>query len=198
MLKVKQIINDIFTSNTYVLFDGDYEYCWLIDIGDFNKVASVLPQNVEVKGVFLTHSHFDHIYGLNALHKAFPKSKVYTSDYGIEALYNDKKNLSLYHESSFVFEGTDVITLREGDTVELYPDITLNVYATPGHCHSCLTYYLNNWVFTGDSYIPNVKVVTKLPKGNRELSKLSVDRILQLSQGKIICPGHGRMMKNNK
>lgn len=65
MLQVKQIVNSIFTSNTYVLFDDDYDYCWLVDIGDFNKVADVLPPGVEIRGVFLTHSHFDHIYGLN-------------------------------------------------------------------------------------------------------------------------------------
>lgn len=191
MLQVKQIVNDIFTSNTYMLFDDDYDYCWLVDIGDFNKVADVLPSGIEIRGVFLTHSHFDHIYGLNALHKAFPQCKVYTSAYGREALYNDKKNFSKYHEASFKYEGTDIVEISDGDSIELYPDTILNIYATPGHCPSCLTYSIGGWVFTGDSYIPGVKVVTKLPKGDRELSKRSVDKILQLAQNKKICPGHG-------
>ena len=194
MLQVKQIVNSIFTSNTYVLFDDDYDYCWLVDIGDFNKVADVLPPGVEIRGVFLTHSHFDHIYGLNALHKAFPQSKVYTSAYGREALYNDKKNFSLYHETSFVFESKEVSVIGEGDKVEIYPGLTLTAFATPGHCPSCLTYSVASWLFTGDSYIPGIKVVTKLRNGDRQQAKESKNRILQLAEGKVICPGHGEMV----
>lgn len=44
----------------------------------------------------------------------------------------------------------------------------LYVIETPGHCPSCLTYYTDNYIFTGDSYIPNVKVVTKLPYGDKK------------------------------
>ena len=194
MLQVKQIVNQIFTSNTYILFDDAYDYCWLIDIGDFNRVADVLPPSVEIRGVFLTHSHFDHIYGANALYKAYPQCHVFTSDYGREALYSDKKNFSLYHESSFVFEGKDVSILKDGDIVEIYPGKSLAVYATPGHCQSCLTYMVGAWVFTGDSYIPGVKVVTVLPKSDRTLAKQSKDRIFQLAEGKTICPGHGDMV----
>ena len=72
MLQVTQIVNSVFTSNTYLVFDDEYDYCWLVDIGDYDKVADVLPIGMEVRGVFLTHSHFDHIYGANALYRAFP------------------------------------------------------------------------------------------------------------------------------
>lgn len=194
MLQVKRIINDIFTSNTYIVWDDEYDYCWLVDIGDFQKVTDALPPNTEIRGVFLTHGHFDHIYGANALYKAFPQCRVFTSDYGREALYSDKKNFSLYHESSFVFEGKDVSILKDGDIVEIYPGKSLAVYATPGHCQSCLTYMVGAWVFTGDSYILGVKVVTVLPKSDRTLAKQSKDMILQLAEGKTICPGHGDMV----
>jgi hypothetical protein len=43
MLQVKQIVNNIFTSNTWMLFDDSYDYCWLVDIGDYEKVADTLP-----------------------------------------------------------------------------------------------------------------------------------------------------------
>ena len=81
--------------------------------------------------------------------------------------------------------------LYDSDNIEIYPGIFLTAYETPGHCPSCLTYVLNNWVFTGDSFIFRVKVVTKLPKGDRFLAKESLEKIMSFSQGKMICPGHG-------
>ncbi|MBR6438141.1 MAG: MBL fold metallo-hydrolase [Bacteroidales bacterium] len=194
MLQVKQIVNNIFTSNTYLLFDDDYDYCWLIDIGDFEKVANAIPSGVEVRGVFLTHTHFDHTYGINVLHKAYPNCCVYTAEYGKVALYDEKKNFSRYHEAPFVYEGTDVAVLQDNEKVEIYPGLFITAIATPGHCPSCLTYVLNDWIFTGDSYIPNVKVVTKLPNGDRKQAKQSRDIILQMALGKNICPGHGEIV----
>lgn len=191
MLQVKRIVNNIFTSNTYILFDDDYDYCWLVDIGDFQKVADALPPKVEIKGVFLTHTHFDHIYGLNILHESHPECRVYTTEYGKKALCDDKKNFSKYHEASFVYDGDDVEVLNEGNQLEIFPGTNLAVYATPGHCPSCLTYVVENWIFTGDAYIPGVKVVTKLPGGDRMLAKQSIERILSLSEGKRLLAGHG-------
>ena len=198
MLQVKQIVNNIFTSNTWLLFDDCYDYCWLVDIGDYEKVADALPPGMEVRGLLLTHTHFDHTYGINALHEAYPECRVYTAEYGKTALYDDKKNFSKYHEASFTYNGNDVEVLNDGEQIEIYPGTILTTYATPGHCPSCLTYVLKNWIFTGDAYIPGVKVVTKLPMGDRNHAKQSIERIRALATNKIICPGHGSILKNER
>ena len=69
----------------------------------------------------------------------------------------------------------------------------MTAYETPGHCPSCLTYVLDNWIFTGDAYIPGVKVVTKLPHGDKILAKQSAERILNMAKSKNMCPGHGEI-----
>ena len=33
-MNISQHINSIFNSNTYLIEDKSYDYCWLIDIGD--------------------------------------------------------------------------------------------------------------------------------------------------------------------
>ena len=174
-----------------MLFDDCYDYCWLVDIGDYEKVADALPSGIEVKGLLLTHTHFDHTYGINKLHEAHPECRVYTAEYGKIALYDEKKNFSKYHEASFIFNGNDVEVLNEGDQLEIYPGMILTTFATPGHCPSCLTFVVGDFIFTGDAYIPGVKVVTKLPMGDRKLAAESIERIMNLAEGMKICPGHG-------
>lgn len=91
-----------------------------------------------------------------------------------------------------MYNGDNVKVLHDGDTVALFEDAELYVMATPGHCPSCLTFYTENYVFTGDSYIPEVPVVTKLPKGNRALAEASKEKILMLSIVRKIMAGHDK------
>ena len=83
-----------------------------------------------------------------------------------------------------------MIIISEGERIELFDDTFINILETPGHCQSCLTYYTNHHIFTGDSYIPGAKVVTTLPKGNKTQANISLQRILELSKDRIICAGH--------
>ena len=64
---------------------------------------------------------------------------------------------------------------------------------TPGHDWSCMSYYTNDVIFTGDSYIPNTKVVTSFPKSNKIEAQISLDKILDLSKTRHVYPGHGEV-----
>ena len=183
------VINSFFTSCTYV-FDSEKGVCWQVDCGDVEPLLSLL-RGKELKGVFLTHAHFDHIYGLNELLKQFPDTLVYTNECGKETLLDARKNMSLYHETPFVFEYPDNIRIiNDGDIIEFSDNLITKVIATPGHHPSCLTYIIGDAIFTGDSYIPGIKVVTNLPMGNKKRAQESIDKILAMSEGRTIYPGH--------
>ena len=192
MLQVKQIVNRVFSSNTFVLSDDEFKSCFLVDVGDVDKVIGILPEGAIIKGVLLTHTHFDHIYGINELYRRFPEVIVYTSEYGKEALYSAKKNFSFYHESLIIYEGNNIVVLHERDEIELGFEEKLKVLETPGHCPSCLTYYNDDIIFTGDSFIPGVPVVTKLPKGNRGDAEVSVGKINEFAKTRTILAGHDK------
>lgn len=196
MLQLKKIVGSIFSSNIFLLSDGNTSDYWIIDIGDFEALKTKLPQNAQVKGIFLTHGHFDHLADINNLYNNFPELLIYTSEYGVEQLLSDKKNFSFYHEKSTIFSGSkeSIVVLNNNDKIKLFDDIYLNVITTPGHCPSCLTYYTDNYIFTGDSYIPDIKVVTNLPKGNKIQAQESVEKIKALMGNRTICPGHGEMI----
>ncbi|GHV74494.1 MBL fold metallo-hydrolase [Spirochaetia bacterium] len=192
--------NSIATSITYILFISDSDSAWLIDCGDVDTVITWAEKNKKIiSGVFLTHTHFDHIYGLNGLKKAFPECKVYTSMEGIKGLYNPKLNMSfyfsaLYHDTvgTFVFEYENVYQLRESDVVELGQNINMEVFETPGHDNSCLTYKIDNYLFTGDSYIPGIRIIANFPKSNKKDAEESLKKILDLEKkyDLIINAGH--------
>lgn len=176
---IEKHINSLFSSITYEFRD------LLIDPGDvwdgFSNISKVL----------LTHAHFDHIYGLNELMKISPEAKVYTNEFGREMLLNTRKNLSFYHETPFVFEhpGTIVI-VNDGDEIEIGNGQIAKALFTPGHNRSCITWIIDDAIFTGDSYIPGIKTVTNLPRGNKVQAIESENLIKRLAIGKIIYPGH--------
>ena len=159
---------------------------------------------LNVKGVLLTHTHYDHIYGLNSLLKKFPNAVVLYECIWQKrsSITEDKFLLGITKEvEDFILSKSDnVRVIEEGDKITLYDDAYIEVFTTLGHDESCLTYMINNNFFTGDSYIPGLKVVTTFPYSNKEKVLLSKQRIISLSHDCNIYPGHGPiyMRKKNK
>ena len=191
-IAMRRFVGSLFSANSYFL-DVE-ERGWFVDAVDLSVF-----EGETVQGVFVTHSHFDHIYGLNGLLERFPSMVVYTSAHGKEGLYSDKLNFSHYHESSFIFQGKNVVVLKEGDRVSLGNGLEIEVLETPGHAPGCLCYKLGNYLFTGDSFIPGVPTVTKLRGGNKEASLASLGKIRRnITNETIVCPGHGEMVSGKE
>ena len=163
-----------------------------MDIGDVEPVVKFLQEkNLTVEGVLLTHAHFDHIYGLEALVEHYPQCKVYVTEYARRALASDKLNMSRYHGTPINYEKENVVVVHEGDSMTLFDgEPAMVFYETPGHNPGCLTMVMGDIIFTGDAYIPGVGANTRLPRADKELAKLSLERILKLAEGKTILSGH--------
>jgi len=187
-MTVERVVCKLYASNIYVLEDVHADYCWLVDIGEKNFVV---PSGKRVKGVFITHTHIDHIQGLNDLLEQCPDCIIYVNEVGREGLFDDKVNLTFYHEEPLCFVGGDVRIVKEGDIIGLFEGVEMEVFETPGHHPSCVCYKDQNYLFTGDSYIPGVSVVTKLKGGNRLEARNSEARIKSMiNEYTLLCPGH--------
>ena len=185
LLQAEKILNSFFSSCTWVL-DGR---C-VVDCGDAEPLLHMMRQDAS-HAALLTHGHFDHIYGLNDLCRCFPDTRVYCSEWTRQQLLNAKLNLSFYHETPFEFAYPErIVVVDDGDTVDLCDGLKVTALATPGHTPGCMTWMTDDALFTGDAYIPGVKVVTNLPHGNKRLAANSVERILSLADTRTICPGH--------
>ena len=191
-MQVTKIVNDIFKSNTYILEDDSSASVWLVDCGDTDNMIPLLHSK-QIDGVLLTHAHFDHIYGLNKLLTIYPECRIITNHYGREGLLSAKKNISCFHETPFVLnEKENIIVIEDGIEVNI-GFTSAKAFFTPGHSESCISYIINDYLFSGDSYIPGAKVVTNFPGADKFKAAFSMELIKSLVLNKTLCPGHGEM-----
>lgn len=189
---VKVFTDSYFNSTTNIIIPDGSRFVWLVDCGeDENVLNFVREKNFTIEGILLTHGHFDHIFGLNTIMRNFPEAKVYTSESGSKIIGDSRKNMSYYWGNPLVFTFPDsVIIVKDGDEVSLDNNLTAKAIYTPGHNPSCITWVVGDAVFTGDAYIPGVKIVTNLPGGNKIQAEESLSLIHSLSAGRTIFPGH--------
>ena len=181
-----------FTSNTYLIASQLFpETVHLVDIGNSEEVLNALDPHQKIKSIFLTHAHYDHIYGINEIVEKFPDCIIYCSEYTLEGLRSEKLNLSFYHDHPTIYRGENVEIVKENTSLELYPEFSFLVLETPGHNKGCLSFVFKGGIFTGDSLIPGVPIVTKLKSGHKLDAVKSVHKIQRSCKPTdILYPGH--------
>lgn len=184
-MNITRIENELLQSASY-LFDG-----YLVDCGDSDKIIEAL-EGTELIGIFLTHCHQDHIYGIEKVLTRYPHAKVYCSQKTWEGLKDVKLNLSyIIPEHSFCFTQDENVVVLNGD-VQMIDSMKVEVISTPGHSEDCLSFIINDCIFTGDSYIPFAKVFTKWPTSNKALALENEAKLKELikARGLNVYPGH--------
>ena len=74
-MRVESVTCGIINNKNYFIIDGDE--CLVVDISDFAAVDKFIQENnLKVKGVLLTHSHWDHLMGVEEFLKKY-NTKVY-------------------------------------------------------------------------------------------------------------------------
>lgn len=200
MIKIKQYLNKTFSSNSYLLWKNGEKDCVLVDCGDTKQIiADIHNLELNLVSVFLSHSHFDHIYGLNELLSVFPLVKIFTTEFGHEALLSKKLNLSKYYQTSFELYDPSAIYVIETNCNSMPVwDLDMKIIHVPGHNPSCLAYCIDKYLFSGDAFIPGVKVATNLPNADKTLALVNYGKLKQLSTGYVVCPGHGTIEMGSK
>ena len=190
MVKIRKFINSVFNSNSYIIYEENKGI--IIDIGDFEPVINFIKKhNLNIQALFITHTHYDHIYGIKKFLKSFPNIPVYTSYFGKKAFCKSNWNFSRYHDDPLEIDSQEIRIINGEASIIVLDNYEIRVIETPGHDKSCLTYRIGDFLFTGDSYIPGVKVIASFPNSNKGEAKMWYAQLQKMACDYLICPGHG-------
>lgn len=87
-----------------------------------------------------------------------------------------------------------VDTLEDGQTLDLGEGVKVQIFATPGHSVDSLCYYIEEEgvLFTGDTLLGSSTTTVSDLASYRK----SLQRLLDLPNLKVICPGHGKIVND--
>ncbi len=122
-----------FDNYAYIIICEKSGTAAIVDPAEYYPVYTALQkQGVQLKAIFCTHHHTDHIGGLEEFLAEDPSLQV----------YGFKDDASRIAELNVMLEGNDVIRLGQTEG---------RVIHTPGHTSGSVCYHFDNHLFTGDT-----------------------------------------------
>lgn len=161
---------------SYIIVDKRSNHAIIIDPSwDLERVTNKLQElNVELKGILLTHSHYDHTNLVNPLLDRF-NPQVYMGCDEIEYYSFKCRNLN---------DVKDLDIIRFGDT-------DIKCIFTPGHTVGSMCYLLSDSMFTGDTIFIEGCGICSGNGGDPEKMFESVQRVKKIVNPYVrIYPGH--------
>ena len=197
-MKIKQIQNNPFQENTYVVWDEASMEAAIVDCGalfpeeEAKIEAFVSDNNLKVKYILNTHLHLDHCFG-----NAWAAER-----YGIlpMAHKDDETLLARMGEQARMFGlPFEVKTEKLGgylndNDVLMLGENRIEVIHTPGHSRGGLCFYIPSagWLISGDSLFEGSIGRTDLEGGSyATLIKSITERLMTLPEETVVYPGHG-------
>lgn len=196
---IKQFINNPIPSNCFVIYDSVKKgSCIVVDPGteDMEEVQVwLLQQELTPEYIILTHEHFDHIWGCDALYNKY-NCKIICSKNCADAIKDSKKNLSLFYNQKGFEIKQECIRIEDINYKLDWRNYAITFFSTGGHTDAGICFTIDKYVFTGDTLIKNEKTITKLKTGSKEELLRSLNIIQKLKGNKyIICAGHGELFE---
>jgi hydroxyacylglutathione hydrolase len=161
--------------NCYLVWDEVSREAALFDTGlEATPTLQLIAENqLQLRHIFITHSHEDHVAELDTLRAQFPKARLHFSSPTAPV---DQRNRA----TDFLHLGSLRLTHRD----------------TPGHAPDGVTYIIGTW----PDDAPHVAIVGdaifagSIGRGNQswELARQKVrEQIFSLPPETLLCPGHG-------
>ena len=191
-LKIETWIGD--ATNCYIVQDENSKETMVIDpAGDVDKIVEMLDiLQANLKYIYLTHCHGDHIGGVKELKQRYG-GQVVAQRLAAENLLNPNINLTFYIGSEGLTVETDA-RVDDNDLLHL-GDLEFKVIHTPGHTSGGSALYCEEekLLFSGDTLFRGTWGRTDVPTGDFEAVINSITKkLMVLPDETIVYPGHGK------
>jgi len=164
----------------------------VVDPGDEPEriLRFIKDLNVRPTEIIATHTHFDHVLGVNGVRKTTKTPFLIHRD--------DLPMLESMQSRVRQFMGFEVPPppkvdgyLKDGELLKL-GDETIRVLHTPGHSTGSISLAGDGYVLTGDALFNQSIGRTDLPGGDLDTLVHSIrERLFRLDDETIVYPGHG-------
>lgn len=202
-IKIGRMVMGVCQTNCYFLYREGQEECVVADPADAgNDIYRALDKNgFRVAGILLTHGHFDHIWGLDALRSAACSAgeaeglaepvKAYACE--AERVLLKDASLNVSRQAGRACTTYADVYVRDGQEFTL-AGMTFRVIATPGHTEGSCCFYLPEAgiLVAGDTLFRESVGRTDFPTGSMGALVRSIrEKLFVLPDDTRVYPGHG-------
>lgn len=180
-----------FASNCYIVHNGKEAFVVDPSISEKNILSKLGELNLSLKGILLTHGHFDHIWRAQELRNE-TCAPLYIHELDNEMLTDSNKNAyRTFTGNDFTIQQADVL-LKDGDTISLGEEI-IKVIHTPGHTKGSVCYDTGDSLLSGDTIFSEGFGRYDLYGGDINALKLSLQMLTKMaeSENRWLYSGHG-------
>lgn len=162
----------------FVYFVGDKDTREVLVVDPGWRVDTILrsaeEENLKIKGVLVSHFHFDHTNGIEKL--------LESVDCPVYAHKKDVPNLACRREN--------VKSTESGQTIKV-GQVTIECVHTPGHTPGSQCFSVCDHLISGDTLFVGACGRTDLPGGDSKEMYYSLTRkLMKFSDSTVLCPGH--------
>lgn len=193
-IEVETSVMQGLVTNCYIVQDEKTKETMVIDPGgSVNEIVELLDiLKANLKYIYLTHCHGDHIGGVKEL-KERKGGKILIHRYDAEGLYNPEINLREHVGLTPEHLEADS-RVDDADLIHL-GDLEFEVLHTPGHTAGGSSLYCEKerLVFSGDTLFKGTWGRTDLPTSSFvDIINSIENKLLILPDDTIVYPGHGQ------
>lgn len=191
-LKIGRLMLGICQTNCYFVYqEGSTDVIFFdpADKGDY-IYEKLQEKGLNVKGILLTHGHFDHIWGTNKL-RELSGAPIYA--YEAEKVLCEDAITNVSDQVGRPYTMVPDYYVKDGEEITI-AGMTCKVIATPGHTVGSCCYYFEEagMLIAGDTLFQESVGRTDLATGSMSAIIHSVkDKLFLLPDETKVYPGHG-------
>lgn len=192
MYKIDSRILGMVGTNCYLLCNMDIKECVIIDPADSqDEISRMIDESgCSLKGILLTHGHFDHIMAADAVRDKYGV-KVYASCDEKNTLEQPHINLGEAYGLKLSVKAD--VWHKDGEILKL-AGFDIEALHTPGHTEGGTCYYIREIgvLFSGDTLFCGSVGRTDFPGGSMsEIVRSIKEKVMVLPDDTKVYPGHG-------